>query len=101
MTTETTPHTPGPWVHNPAPEPQNADRHICIDIPSGFARVIARVKHTAVDNALANARLVAAAPEMARALQDFLDAAQEIGPYVALPFVKAMDNARALLRRIE
>lgn len=66
-------HTPGPWKHNPHPEPQNADRHICVDIPSGFSRVIARVKHTDVDNALANARLIAAAPEMYDLLKTYVE----------------------------
>lgn len=92
-----TPHTqqstPGPWIHNPSPEPQNADRHICVNIPSGFARVIARVKHTAVDDALANARLIAKAPEMLALLKEFM--AMYDG--IAAPFA----NTRALLREIE
>ena len=89
-------HTPGPWIHNPHPEPQNADRHICVDIPSGFSRVIARVKHTDVDNALANARLIAKAPEMLSLLRRLTG-----NPHDGMSVSRVVSDAGALLREIE
>ena len=88
-------HTPGPWIHNPRAEPQNADRHICVNIPSGFARVIALVKQTAVDDAVANARLIAAAPEM----YDFLAHLDELWTLQA-GHKASLDDDRARLRAL-
>ena len=64
-------HTPGPWINNATWELQNADRHICVD-DGQWSRVIARVKHTDKDDALANARLIAAAPDLLEALKELL-----------------------------
>jgi len=61
-------HTPGPWVHNPTDEPQNADRHVRVD-DGQWLRVIAKVKHGEKDNARANARLIAAAPDLLEVLE--------------------------------
>ena len=64
-------HTPGPWYHNPADEPQNAERHVCVD-EGRWLRVIARVKQNDKDNALANARLIATAPDLLEALEKIM-----------------------------
>ena len=69
-------HTPGPWYHNPADEPQNAERHVCVD-EGQWLRVIARVKQNDKDNALANAQLIAAAPELLEACQKVRDLAPD------------------------
>mgnify|MGYP001599039091 CR=1 FL=1 len=98
-------HTPGPWRVKSHPR-LHVDRHICVDIPSGFARIIAKVCHTDVDDALANARLIAAAPEMKDAIFGLLLLARH--EVWCVRFTQGdedctcfINKARALLAKVE
>ena len=69
-----TPHTPGPW----AVEPADFGANITAPMPQGGRIVVAKVRATmfAMDDAeltAANARLIAAAPELLAALNSSLD----------------------------
>ena len=57
-------HTKGPWVHRPDPSSNSGD-HPCGDYVIGVGDDIDSV---AVTSPLANARLIAAAPELLEAL---------------------------------
>lgn len=61
-----TKHTPGPWKMQPS---QHDERHYAIHAASAMRWVA----HVSVENNEANARLIAAAPELLEALQDAAD----------------------------
>lgn len=68
-------HTPGPWKVY-APEMPGTKATYGIDGPQGQAVVYFGITHKDGINLLADARLIAAAPELLDALQVMLDAAQ-------------------------
>lgn len=68
----TSKHTPGPWV---AWQPR-ADESVPVRT-GGLGITIAYVHQGAITNAEANARLIAAAPEILQALEDLLHAYSE------------------------
>src|SRR5437870_7501097 len=61
MTTQTSQHTPGPWtIERDEEYPGGIPNHVIY----GARHVVARLMHDETSNAEANARLIAAAPEM-------------------------------------
>lgn len=71
-----TSHTPGPWIHNPGPETDNDDlkraNQLYVRLGSGSANAIVERKNVfakVTDEDLANARLIAAAPELLATLK--------------------------------
>jgi hypothetical protein len=89
----TTKYTPGPWEYN-----WNATRWV---IDSAPAHAIACTAGYEPENK-ANARLIAAAPELVEALRGFVDGAGEIcDPDVLLIDARTYETARALLARID
>lgn len=71
-------HTPGPWTHDPEvtdPDTLNTAPEVSAKLPNGDTRYICRMFGTApqvIEESQANARLIAAAPELLTTLQDIL-----------------------------
>ncbi len=59
-------HTPGPWKHNRGPVSES------IYAPDGNGHLVAILYHGDADNQAANARLIAAAPDLLEALEELL-----------------------------
>lgn len=70
----TSQHTPGPWV---AVERTNA--YIEIEAPDQPGYAAKKVAETSLTNHVANARLIAAAPDLLAALQGFIQGAEAMG----------------------
>lgn len=70
----TTKHTPGPWHVGDLAAPNLAGRNALVYAPSGYAVADAKVFHCkfGVPEMEANARLIAAAPDMLEALEGLL-----------------------------
>lgn len=64
-------HTPGPWAAKPS-----MLRAVCITSASGPVATTSSASHVSRDTNIANARLIAAAPELLAALQGMVDAYQ-------------------------
>ena len=65
----TTKHTPGPWGIDAVP---SSDVHYIRSVTDADGRAIAKVRHhleQTMDEAITNARLIAAAPDMLAALR--------------------------------
>lgn len=71
-------HTPGPWTHDPEvtdPDTLNTAPEVSATLPNGDTRYICRMFGTApqvIEESQSNARLIAAAPDMLKALQETL-----------------------------
>jgi len=89
-------HTPGPWVHS------ETDLWACATVASG--RVIATCNpNDDQPKAVANARLIAAAPDLHAALEALLDVADRIASGFPPPveyWFAARDMARAALDKV-
>jgi hypothetical protein len=89
----TTKYTPGPWSWDTDP---NGDRWIIGDKSTWVPRIAKIPRYSEMPNE-ANARLIAAAPELVEALREVMN--------YATPFSvigdNAFDKARALLARID
>ncbi|KKX25331.1 hypothetical protein [Rhizobium sp. LC145] len=71
-------HTPGPWSFRT--DARTGDNGIMADGTGVFVEAFAEIRHSgenARDEALANARLIAAAPDLLQALEDLLHAYSE------------------------
>ena len=91
-----TTHTPGPWRIGRGAQ---ADPFAI----EAEARTVAHVKHAGRDQTEANARLIAAAPEMLDALYDLVLQADDTGcsDDLIVTSARAIETARALLDRID
>lgn len=91
-------HTPGPWSVDPI---DDLDAHI-LGKPNGFcADIIADVKSFDLDEGQANARLIAAAPDLLEALKGAVDAADafEAGVPLSTSFEDWLASARAAIAK--
>lgn len=95
----TSKHTPGPWIIK--------ENFVVAEFPGASATFVAKPLHVRIDNgagdvskALANARLIAAAPELLEALKDLCTLA---GGYGASPddLRRALSNAEAVVKKAE
>jgi len=89
----TTKYTPGPWAWDTDP---NGDRWIIGDKSTWVPRIAKIPRYSEMPNE-ANARLIAAAPELVEALRNILT--EFVGPYEE--GYSSVSDARALLARIE
>jgi len=81
-------YTPGPWIVNPF--------NAWVELPGVNAPICAMLWRTELrseDETLANARLIAAAPELVEALREFVDS--------AIADLELIEQARALLAKID
>lgn len=87
-----TDHTPGPWRAMP-------DGYIQRDAADPFGgAVVAHVRHSAPDRQAANARLIAAAPDLLNMCERLLGFAHHYGDAHALLAAQGMlDSARDLI----
>lgn len=91
-------HTPGPWFVGKIPGKSGKTIH-CGALPNGGLNVIARTaRHLVQRNAKANARLIAAAPDLLEALEELLGIA--FHPNVSgNVYVSSEDRARAAIAK--
>jgi hypothetical protein len=84
-------HTSGPWAI------RDDDEDGVVSIVGGSGIVLARVRTATAEPGDENARLIAAAPDLLKALQDLIDmdVAYQRGPKVE----QAVENARAAIAR--
>ena len=78
MSSEKNEHTPGPWDYDPTGD----DKRICVGIglvdgPNGYDVAEVYSDDCDPDEALANARLIAAAPDLLEALEGLLVFAED------------------------
>lgn len=86
-------HTPGPWVHH--------QEDNIITTPNGFCKLLewqARSMHVSQEERDANARLIAAAPELLAALRALEAMAERYRP-LGSPTPEAQKNARIAIAR--
>ena len=112
MTLNETKHTPGPWKvvkpNNPGPQQEN-DRLIATKDKKHVAEIFQYQNHKNQNGpSLANARLIAAAPELLEALKNMVDVFQHAynSPDIAgcagdIVMDKAWLNARDTLAKVK
>ena len=92
-------HTPGPWAVNPFRTTVDA----CDDEgPLPICKLLWPTNRRSEDETEANARLIAAAPELLEALQELMD--EQNGPPLirdAPAWEAAMSKARAAIAKVE
>jgi len=88
-------HTPGPWhIRGPA---HTAGWGVCI---AGASEIVARIPGRASARKEANARLIAAAPDLLEAVQNLLAWAEKVhAPGVTRINYSGMDAARAAITK--
>jgi hypothetical protein len=86
-------HTPGPWASNSADSFE-----LCV---YGNCHRIAKMAGGEINRDIANARLIAAAPELLEALQDFLNWSNSVyyGKDTRRELVRAKDKASAAIAK--
>lgn len=97
----TTAHTPAPWTIDRGPSKTYAE--ICAADWHGLAKVVVRFSGDNTDDAtgLANARLIAAAPDLLFALQRLMDLIELSGPRRIAPHKSPIEAVRATLGQAE
>jgi len=92
MTMTTTKHTPGPWSASPSP---TSDGLYHVYKADGNFLTLEDAEHEA------NARLIAAAPDLLEALESLYHTANSIGEDTCDPvaFAGALEDARAAIRK--
>jgi hypothetical protein len=90
-------HTPGPWV---VYDDSNNGKTNRIEI-AALGKTVARIYHSVPEEDLPNARLIAAAPDLLEALQDFLNWSNSVyyGEDTRRELVMAKNKARAAIAK--
>lgn len=94
-------HTPGPWQLTPRYQDKVDVIHSTkAKVPGGASLTVARVtvRESWLAEQEANARLIAAAPELLQALRDVLGWVPS-GPWHTDEPMKAVERARAVIRK--
>ena len=77
--------TPGPWVHYDDSEDGKTGRHEI----AALGKTVARIYCSVPDQDFANARLIAASPDLLAALQAFVDEVEGTFPFGSLTAARA------------
>ena len=106
MKTETTQHTPGPWMTMDLPCAPWPRTILFVRTPDGGHKELASIEHTETEEGMANARLIATAPamlELVRRIAERYELEQRVGPDARVEGIMHEEGqaARALLRAIE
>jgi hypothetical protein len=90
-------YTPGPWV---VYDDSNNGKTNRIEI-AALGKTVARIYHSVPEEDLPNARLIAAAPDLLEALQDFLNWSNSVyyGEDTRRELVMAKNKARAAIAK--